>query len=87
MISNKKNISLEKNKINNKNSIELNKDEYKIKDNGKEGIINNSVIESIKLLMTTLSLEGLKQIQNDIQKLMEEKKKLIYLILIIINFL
>ena len=74
MISNKKNISLEKNKINNKNSIELNKDEYKIKDNGKEGIINNSVIESIKLLMTTLSLEGLKQIQNDIQKLMEEKK-------------
>ena len=75
MISNKKNISLEKNKINNKNSIELNKDEYKIKDNGKEGIINNSVIESIKLLMTTLSLEGLKQIQNDIQKLMGEKKK------------
>ena len=74
MISNKKNISLEKNKINNKNSIELNKDEYKIKDNGKEGIINNSVIESIKLLMTTLSLEGLKQIQNDIQNLMEEKK-------------
>ena len=74
MISNKKNISLEKNKINNKNSIELNKDEYKIKDKGKEGIINNSVIESIKLLMTTLSLEGLKQIQNDIQKLMEEKK-------------
>ena len=74
MISNKKNISLEKNKINNKNSIELNKDEYKIKDNVKEGIINNSVIESIKLLMTTLSLEGLKQIQNDIQKLMEEKK-------------
>jgi hypothetical protein len=74
MISNKKNISLEKNKINNKNSIELNKDEYKIKDNVKEGIINNSVIESIKLLMTILSLEGLKQIQNDIQKLMEEKK-------------
>jgi len=74
MISNKKNISLEKNKINNKNSIELNKDEYKIKDNAKEGIINNSVIESIKLLMTILSLEGLKQIQNDIQKLMEEKK-------------
>ena len=46
----------------------------KLKIMEKKGLLMNSVIESIKLLMTILSLEGLKQIQNDIQKLMEEKK-------------
>ena len=41
----------------------------------KEEKVNESVIESIKLLMTTLSLEGLKQIQDEIQKKIESKSK------------
>ena len=75
MTSNKNNLSLEKNIINNINNLELNKNENIINDNGKEENINKSVIESINLLMTTLSFEGLKQIQNDIQKLIDEKSK------------
>ena len=75
MSSNKKNSSLEKNIINNVNNLELNKNEIIIKENDKDENINKSVIESIKLLMTTLSFEGLTQIYNDIQKLIEEKNK------------
>ena len=75
MTSNKKNLSIEKNIIKNINNLELNKNENIIKDIGKEENIDKSVIESIKLLMTTLSFEGLTQIQNDIQNLIEEKKK------------
>ena len=49
--------------------------ENKIIENGKEEKINESIIESIKLLMTTLSLESLKQIQDEIQKKIESKNK------------
>ena len=49
--------------------------ENKIIENGKEENINKNVIESIKLLMSTLSFDGLKQIQNDIQQLLEKKNK------------
>ena len=72
----KKNESLEKriDLINHKNDLEI-KNENKIIENGKGENINKSVVESIKLLMTTLSVEGLKQIQNDIQKLIESKNK------------
>ena len=75
MTSNKKNLSIEKNIIKNINNLELNKNEKIIKDIGKEENIDKSVIERLKLLMTTLSFEGLTQIQNDIQNLIEEKKK------------
>lgn len=57
-----------KNEINNDN-------ENKIIQNGKEENINKSVVESIKLLMSTLSVDGLKQIQNDVEKLIEVKNK------------
>ncbi len=43
--------------------------------NEKVEKINQSVVDSIKILMSTLSNEGLKQIQNDIQKLIEIKNK------------
>jgi len=71
----KKNESLEKriDLLNHNNNLEKIKNENKIIENGKEENINKSVVESIKLLMTTLSVEGLKQIQNDIQKLIESK--------------
>lgn len=68
--SSKKNESLE-NRINK----EINRNENKILENGKEENVNKSVLESIKLLMSTLSVEGLKQIQNDVHKLIEEKNK------------
>ena len=41
----------------------------------KENNINKSIIESIKLLASTLSIDGLKQIQKDVQKLLEDKTK------------
>ena len=73
----KKNESLEKriDLLNQKNNLDINKNVNKIIENGKEESINKSVVEGIKLLMTTLSVEGLKQIQNDIQKLIEIKNK------------
>lgn len=62
--------------LNNEIKNEINNDnENKIIQNGKEENINKSVVESIKLLMTTLSVDGLKQVQNDIQKLIEAKNK------------
>ena len=67
--SNKKNT--EENIINENKIIE---NENKIIE-PKEEKVNESVIESIKLLMTTLSLEGLKQIQDEIQKKIESKSK------------
>ena len=67
--SNKKNA--EENIINDNKIIE---NENKIIE-PKEEKVNESVIESIKLLMTTLSLEGLKQIQDEIQKKIESKSK------------
>ena len=41
----------------------------------KKENINKSIIESIKLLASTLSIDGLKQIQKDVQKLLEETNK------------
>ena len=61
----------EENIISEKNDVNKNK----IIENGKKEKINENVIESIKLLMTTLSLEGLKQIQDEIQKKIESKNK------------
>ena len=60
------------------NSEEKNKEkENKILDKNekKENIVNKSIVESIKLLASTLSIDGLKQIQKDVQKLLEEKSK------------
>ena len=73
----KKNESLEKkiDLLNQKNNSDSIQNENKIIENGKEESINKSVVESIKLLMTTLSVDGLKQVQNDIQKLIESKNK------------
>ena len=72
----KKNESLEKRiYLINQNNLEIKKNENKIIENGKEENINRSVVDSIKMLMTTLSLEVLKQIQNDVQKLIESKNK------------
>ena len=70
--------------INSKESFRLNcnnenendnDNENKQMQNGKEEKINKSVIESIILLMSTLSVDGLKQIQNDVEKLIEVKNK------------
>lgn len=69
----KKNEILEQkiNIINEKNNLE-----NQIVENGKkEEKVNKSIVESIKLLMSTLSIEGLKQIENDVQKLIEDKYK------------
>ena len=53
----------------NKENIILDKKEK------NENIINKNIVESIKLLASTLSIDGLKQIQKDVQKLLEEKSK------------
>ena len=45
-----------------------------IKNGGISESVNESVIQSIKLLMDTLSVDSLKIIQNDIQKLISNKK-------------
>jgi len=66
----------EKNIINEDNDKiygEKNKED-KILEN-KENKINKSIVESIKLLASTLSIDGLKQIQKDVEKLLEEKSK------------
>ena len=86
MKSNKKLEPLGEKIINSKDSFNLNlnkeikneindNNENKIIQNGKEENINKSVVESIKLLMSTLSVDGLKQIQNDVEKLIEVKNK------------
>ena len=73
MTTSKKNENLEQ-KINTIN--EKNNSNNKIVENGKnEEKVNKSVVESIKLLMSTLSVEGLKQIESDIKKLIEIKNK------------
>ena len=73
MTTSKKNENLEQ-KINSIN--EKNNSNNKIVENGKkEEKINKSVVESIKLLMSTLSVEGLKQIEIDVKKLIEIKNK------------
>ena len=69
--SNKKNI----NEINSNSINEFDKNKTNVIKNGKEENVNQSVVESIKLLMCTLSVEGLKTIQNDVQKIIEEKNK------------
>ena len=53
-----------------------NKNEIKneIKNGGVSETVNESVIQSIKLLMDTLSVDNLKIIQNDIQKMIDNKK-------------
>ena len=73
MTTSKKNENLQQ-KINSIN--EENKSNNIIVENGKkEERVNKSVVESIKLLMSTLSVEGLKQIESDIKKLIEIKNK------------
>ena len=58
-----------------KNEINGNEGNDKNGKNEKVEKINKSVVDSIKILMSTLSNEGLKQIHNDIQKLIEIKNK------------
>ena len=73
MTTSKKNENFEQ-KINTIN--EKNNSNNKIVENGKnEEKVNKSVVESIKLLMSTLSVEGLKQIESDVKKLIEIKNK------------
>ena len=73
MTTSKKNENLQQ-KINSIN--EENKSNNIIVENGKkEERVNKSVVESIKLLMSTLSAEGLKQIESDVKKLIEIKNK------------
>ena len=50
-------------------------DKNKNSKNEKVEKINHSIVDSIKIIMSTLINEGLKQIQNDIQKLIEIKSK------------
>ena len=73
MTSNKKISSMDKKIITSRKNISLNENENKAIKNGMGEPINKSVVESIKLLMSTLSVDGLKQIQNDVQKLIESK--------------
>ena len=66
----------EKNIINEDNDKiyeEKNKEDKILENN--ENKINKSIVESIKLLASTLSIYGLKQIQKDVEKLLEEKSK------------
>ena len=68
----------ENNIINDKNekdSEEKNKEKNNLE---KKENINKNIVESIKLLCSTLSTEGLKQIQKEVQHLLEEKNKQIY---------
>ena len=58
------------NEVTNKNSNEKNKEKKIIE---KEEKINKSIVESIKLLASTLSVDGLKQIQKEVQNLLKEK--------------
>ena len=85
--SKKNEINEDKNEINNSSdkdnnenkdkNIEVKKIKNEIieKKEKKENNINKSIIESIKLLASTLSIDGLKQIQKDVQKLLEDKTK------------
>ena len=50
-----------------------NKKENKISE--KRESINKNIVESIKLLASTLSIDGLKQIQKEVLNLIEEKSK------------
>ena len=50
-----------------------NKKENKISE--KQESINKNIVESIKLLASTLSIDGLKQIQKEVLNLIEEKSK------------
>ena len=66
----------EKNIINNEiidKNLEEKKKENKILE--KKENINKSIVESIKLLASTLSVDGLKQIQKEVQNLLQEKSK------------
>ena len=76
----KNEINNSSDKANNENkdkNIEVKKIKNEIieKKEKKENNINKSIIESIKLLASTLSIDGLKQIQKDVQKLLEDKTK------------
>ena len=76
----KNEINNSSDKDNNENkdkNIEVKKIKNEIieKKEKKENNINKSIIESIKLLASTLSIDGLKQIQKDVQKLLEDKTK------------
>ena len=82
--SKKNEINEDKNEINNSSDKDNNENKdknievKKIKNEiieKKENNINKSIIESIKLLASTLSIDGLKQIQKDVQKLLEDKTK------------
>ena len=73
----KNEINNSSDKANNENkdkNIEVKKIKNEIIEK-KENNINKSIIESIKLLASTLSIDGLKQIQKDVQKLLEDKTK------------
>jgi len=71
-IKNEEEKNIINNEIINKSSEEKNK-ENKILE--KKENINKSIVESIKLLASTLSVEGLKQIEKEVQNLLEQKSK------------
>ena len=66
-----------------KNVININEIDIKKSEKNKEGNliydekenINKNIVESIKLLASTLSVEGLKQIQKEVLNLLEMKNK------------
>ena len=61
------------NNKNNKNENKDNKDNNKIKEINDEN--NKKIMQSIQLLIGTLSLEGLKEVQNEVQKMLNNMKK------------
>ena len=80
--NNEEKNSINENLDNKINSEEKNKEKNKEneiktldKNEKNENIVNKNIVESIKLLASTLSIDGLKQIQKDVQKLLEEKSK------------
>lgn len=56
---------------NNKNNIKINEDNEKNAENEN----NKKIMKSIQLLIGTLSINGLKEIQSEVQKILSEFKK------------
>ena len=74
---NKKTIDKKENSFyiynnNNSNSNEKNKE---INVNNEKKDKDQKIIQSLQLLISTLSLDGLKEVQNEVQKLLSSKMK------------
>ena len=80
---NKKTIDKKENSFyiynnNNSNSNEKNKNIIKNKEinvNNEKKDKDQKIIQSLQLLISTLSLDGLKEVQNEVQKLLSSKMK------------